>query len=57
MDPFLAACYDEVLDLARDRCVGQPKWTDYSLKHGSTMSELCVRYGAAPVLDALKALC
>ena len=49
--------YDEVLDLARDRCVKQPKWTDYSLKHGSTMSELCVRYGAAPVLDALKALC
>ena len=51
------ACYAEVLNLARDRCVGRPRWTDYSRKYGSAMSDLCVRFGAAPVLDALKAVC
>jgi len=51
------ACFDELLDLARERCVKLPRWTDYTLKYSSLVSRLCERHGVGVVRDAIANTC
>ena len=50
-------CFDGVLDLALERCVRLPRWTDYSLKYSSVVSGLCRRVGPRAISDAILRAC
>ena len=51
------ACYDELLDAARARCLRRPRWTAYELKHSTTVTTLCERFGAEAVGAAINRIC